>query len=527
MPLARLKLTNISKSYAGVLANNQVNLTILPHEIQALLGENGAGKSTLMKIIYGLVRPDAGEIEWSGQQVNISSPEKARSLGINMVFQHFSLFETLTVTENIALAQPKTEKWDLTRLAKKIRELSQQYGLSVDPQRRVHSLSVGERQRVEIIRCLSVTTKLLILDEPTAVLTPGETEKLFAILRQIASSGCSILISSHKLQEVRSLCSYATVLRNGEVVAQCNPHLETSASLARLMIGADVPVSKGRKNHSVGSVCLRVKDLCLEPEHPFGTPLQHISFELYAGEIVGIAGVAGNGQSELLAALSGQTLSPKAYMMQLGEMPIGHHGVVKRRCMGLAYTPEERLEKGAVPNLNLLENALLTGYTQGLVRRGYVRQARLNAWTQRICEAFNVKQAGLDSPAGTLSGGNLQKFIMGREILQHPLVLIAAHPSWGVDINATASIHEALIELRDAGTAILVISEDLDELFSLCDRIGAIYKGELSPLKPIQSTSRDEIGCQMGGVMRMGGQGDKGTRGQGDKESSFNPKSKI
>ncbi len=501
MPLARLKLTNISKSYSGVLANNQVNLTIQQSEIQALLGENGAGKSTLMKIIYGGVRPDGGKIEWDGQEVNVSSPEKARSLGINMVFQHFSLFESLTVTENIALAQPKTEKWNLARLAKKIRQLSEQYGLSVDPNRLVHSLSVGEKQRVEILRCLSVTTKLLILDEPTAVLTPGETERLFAVLRQIASSGCTILISSHKLQEVRSLCSSATVLRNGEVVAQCNPQLETPASLVRMMIGTDVPARRGRKNHSVGSVCLRVNDLCLEPENPFGTALQHISFEIYAGEIVGIAGVAGNGQSELLAALSGQILSPKAYMIQLGEMPIGHHGVVKRRRLGLAYVPEERLEKGAVPNLSLLENALLTGYTQGLVRRGVVRQTRLKVWTGRICEAFNVKQAGLDSPASSLSGGNLQKFIIGREILQNPSILIAAHPSWGVDVNATASIHEALIELRDAGTALLVISEDLDELFSLCDRIGAIYKGELSPLKPIQSTSRDEIGRLMGGVM--------------------------
>jgi simple sugar transport system ATP-binding protein len=417
-----------------------------------------------MKIIYGLVRPDAGQIEWEGQQINIYSPAQARSLGINLVFQHFSLFETLTVKENIALAQPKTAKWDLARLAQKIRQLSDRYGLSVEPNRPVHSLAVGERQRVEIIRCLSQTTKLLILDEPTAVLTPQETEKLFATLQQLAREGCSILFSSHKLQSVRSLCDSATVLRNGEVVARCNPHLETAASLARMMIGSDVPESKERKARSPGSICSQVKDLCLKPEHPYGTPLQHIQFEVYAGEIVGIAGVAGNGQSELPAALSGQILSSKPEMIQLGEMPIGDCGAAKRRRLGLAYVPEERLEKGAVPNLSLLENALLTGYGQGLVRRGAICQHRLRAWTQRICDLFNVKQAGLDSTAGSLSEGNLQKFIIGREILQNPAVLIAAHPSWGVDVNATASIHVALIEMRDAGAAVVAISEDLDEL---------------------------------------------------------------
>lgn len=392
------------------------------------------------------------------------------------------------------------------RACQKIRTLSDHYGLSVDPDRPIHTLSVGERQRVEIIRCLYQNPRLLILDEPTAVLTPQETEKLFATLRQLAREDCSILFISHKLQEVKALCSSATVLRNGQVVCKCNPQLETLASLARMMIGSDVPESKGRKAGS-GPVCLQVKDLCLQPEHPFGTQLKHIHFEVCVGEIVGIAGVAGNGQGELLAALSGQALSPNPEMIHLGEMPIGHCRAAFRRRLGLGYAPEERLEKGAVPNLSLLENALLTAYGQGLVRRGFIRKTKLKAWTRRICDAFNVKQAGLESNAGSLSGGNLQKFIMGREIQQNPAVLIAAHPTWGVDVNATASIHEALIELRDAGTGVLVISEDLDELFTLCDRIGAISKGELSPLKPIQHTSRDEIGRWMGGIVGEKGEG--------------------
>lgn len=497
---ARLQVRNVSKSYGNCLANNQVNLTIQRGEIHALLGENGAGKSTLMKIIYGLVRPDAGEIFWQGEKVNFNSPAQARMLGVGMVFQHFSLFETLTVTENIALALPKTEKWDLSRVDRRIRILSNEYGLSVNPDRPIHTLAVGERQRVEVIRCLFQSTKLLILDEPTAVLTPQEIEKLFAILRQIAANGCSILFSSHKLKEVQSLCSHATVLRNGAVVQECNPQEETPASLARMMIGSDMLSSKQRQYQPPGPMCLHVQDLCLKPKNPFGTALQNINLQLHIGEIVGIAGVAGNGQSELLSALSGEVICPKAEMIMLGEMAIAHYDVAHRRRLGLAYAPEDRLSKGVVPNLSLQENALLTAYGQGLVRRGMIRYAKLKNWTVRICAAFNVKQAGVNSTAASLSGGNLQKFIMGREINQNPAVLIAAHPTWGVDVNATASIHEALMEIRDNGAAVLVISEDLDELFALCDRLGVIYKGQLSPLKSIQETNRDEIGRLMGGI---------------------------
>ncbi|MDZ8110706.1 MAG: ABC transporter ATP-binding protein [Nostoc sp. DedQUE12a] len=526
----RLEVRNISKSYSGCVANHQINLAIQPGEIRGLLGENGAGKSTLMKILYGLVRPDAGEILWEGRQVNINSPESAISLLIGMVFQHFNLFETLTVTENIALTLPRSEKWDLSRVAKRIITLSAVYELNIDCDRPVHTLSVGEKQRVEILRCLYHRAKLLILDEPTAVLTPQETETLFATLRQIASDGCSILFSSHKLLEVQSLCSQVTVLRQGQVVANCNPKAETPANLVRMMIGADLQgtgemgrwgderkeellsasfascsdghliASTKRKQQPPGPVCLLVKDLHLKPQNPYGTTLHNINMEIHTGEIVGIAGVAGNGQTELLSALSGEIISPQAEMIMLGEMPIGKSSVALRRRLGLGYVPEERLEKSVVPSLSLLENALLTAHGQGLLRRGMIRFGKLKTWTQRICDAYNVNQAGVNSVAASLSGGNLQKFIMGREISQNPAVLIAAHPSWGVDVNATAKIHEALIEMRDTGAAVLVISEDLDELFALCDRIGAIYKGQVSPLKPIAHTNRDEIGNWMGGL---------------------------
>ncbi|MFN6470496.1 MAG: ABC transporter ATP-binding protein [Nostoc sp. SerVER01] len=526
--VSRLEVRNINKSYSGCVANHQINLAIQPGEIHALLGENGAGKSTLMKIIYGLVRPDAGEIFWEGRQVNINSPTEAISLLIGMVFQHFNLFETLTVTENIALTLPRSEKWDLSRVAKRIITLSAVYELNIDCDRPIHTLSVGEKQRVEILRCLYQRAKLLILDEPTAVLTPQETEKLFATLRQIACDGCSILFSSHKLSEVQSLCTHATVLRQGKVVANCNPQTETPANLVRMMIGADVPrtgdwgrgwgdggkeelispsspssyliPSKRRKQQPPGPVCLLVKDLDLKPQDPYGTTLHNINLEIHTGEIVGIAGVAGNGQTELLSALSGEIISPQAEMIMLGEMPIGKSSVAGRRRLGLGYVPEERLEKSVMPSLSLLENALLTAHGQGLLRRGMIRFSKLKTWTQRICDAFNVTQAGVNSVAASLSGGNLQKFIMGREISQNPAVLIAAHPSWGVDVNATVKIHEALIEMRDTGAAVLVISEDLDELFGLCDRIGAIYKGQVSPFKPVAHTNRDEIGSWMGGI---------------------------
>lgn len=498
--IPRLKVTKVSKSYPGCLAIQNVDLCIYPGEIHALLGENGAGKSTLMKIIYGVVHSNAGKIEWEGRTIKIANPTIARNLGISMVFQHFSLFETLTVTENIALTVSQYERWHLKKLAKKIQSLSEQYGLSVNPNKPVYTLSVGERQRVEIIRCLLQSTRLLILDEPTSVLTPQESDKLFAIVRQLAQEGCSVLFSSHKLQEVQALCNQATVLRGGQVVAHCQPKAETPASLARLMIGTEMPPEKRHQERSPGAILLRVNQLTLKPQHRFGTALSQIQFELYSGEIVGIAGVAGNGQAELLAALSGEYLAPKADMIQFIDLAIGRLNPAQRRRFGLAYAPEDRLHKGVVPHLGLAENALLTGYGQGLVRRGIIQQKRLRNWTEAICEQFQVKRSSLHAPAQSLSGGNLQKFIMGREMLQQPKVLITAHPTWGVDVHATVNIHDALISLRDAGTAVLVLSEDLDELLTLCDRIGAISKGMLSEIVPVKSCDIEALGRWMGGM---------------------------
>ena len=495
---SRLALRGITKQYPGCLANDRVDLDIKPGEIHALLGENGAGKSTLMKIIYGLVKPDQGKLYWRGNPLQIADPSHARSLGIGMVFQHFSLFETLSVTENIALALG-TPAREMKTLSQKIAEVSKKYGMTLNPDRLVHTLSIGERQRVEIVRCLVQDIKLLILDEPTSVLTPQEVETLFITLRQLAKEGCSILFISHKLNEVQALCDGATVLRGGKVSGNCNPQQETPASMARMMVGDDTPIATEYIKVEGGAPFLIVSGLNKATHDPFGTHLKNIKLEVRSGEIVGVAGVAGNGQEELLAALSGEEPIKDGSSIHLADTAIGQLPPDQRRRLGVAFVPEERLGRGAVPNMSLRENSLLTGFLQGLVSKGMVQGDKTEAFARQIIERFKVKAGGTHSQAKSLSGGNLQKFIIGREILQNPKLLIAAHPTWGVDIGAAVAIHEALIQLRDQGAAILVVSEDIDELFQISDRICAICHGELSPLKPTADITIEQVGRWMAG----------------------------
>lgn len=499
-PTPRLQLRHISKRYPGCLANDAIDLCIQPGEIHALLGENGAGKSTLMKIIYGVTQADSGDMLWQGQRVNVRNPAQARQLGIGMVFQHFSLFETLSVAQNIALALGATAGTP-QQLAPKIRQVSQRYGMALEPERLVHSLSIGERQRVEIVRCLMQDIRLLILDEPTSVLTPQEADELFITLRRLAAEGCSILFISHKLSEVRALCHSATVLRGGRVAGHCQPATCSDQQLARLMVGeaailkADYPKAQG------GAGFLTVRDLSWHNPDPFGCSLKAINLEVRSGEIVGIAGVAGNGQDELLALLSGEQrlACHDASTITFAGQPVADLRPDARRRLGLAFVPAERLGHGAVPELSLADNALLTAFGQGLVSHGLIQRARVEALAKRIIQHFGVKSSGPHATARSLSGGNLQKFILGREILQQPRLLIAAHPTWGVDVGAAATIHRALIALRDAGAAILVISEDLDELFQISDRLAALCSGRLSAPKPTTETSLIEVGGWMAG----------------------------
>ena len=498
----RLELRAITKRYPGCLANDAINLRIAPGEIHALLGENGAGKSTLMKIIYGVTQADSGELHWQGAPVQMRDPAQARALGIGMVFQHFSLFETLSVAQNITLAlgpaagSPK-------QLAQRIRTVSQRYGMELQPERLVHSLSIGERQRVEIVRCLMQDIRLLILDEPTSVLTPLEVDELFVTLRALAAEGCSILFISHKLGEVRALCHGATVLRGGRVSGECVPRECSDLQLARLMVGDAEGLQASYPKVNGGLTRLRVDDLSWANSDPFGTSLSKLRLEVRCGEIVGIAGVAGNGQDELLALLSGEVrlAADERARISIDGAPVANLYPDARRRLGLAFVPAERLGHGAVPELSLADNALLTAFQHGLLRRGMIRQDKVLELANQIIQRFAVKtpDAQAQAQARSLSGGNLQKFILGREILQAPKLLIAAHPTWGVDVGAAAAIHRALIALRDAGTAILVISEDLDELLQISDRLGALCSGRLSALKATAQTHTTEVGRWMAG----------------------------
>lgn len=493
----RLALTGITKQYPAVLANDDVTLTVAPGEIHAVLGENGAGKSTLMKIIYGAVRPDAGEIRWEGESVEIASPAAARRLGVGMVFQHFSLFETLTVGENIALSLD--EPFDLKALARRIREVSAQYGLDIDPQRHVHSLTVGERQRVEIVRCLLQNPRLLIMDEPTSVLTPQAVRKLFETLRRLAAEGCSILYISHKLDEIQELCDTATVMRGGRVTGHVKPREETHASLAQLMVGHSLP-DYTRRAHTPGDVLLDVNHLTAASDDPFGTSLEDVSFAVHAGEILGIAGVSGNGQAELLAALSGERRGAEANAVTICGKAAGKLSAGARRALGFAFVPEERLGRGAVPAMSLAQNALLTAHRQKMVRSGWISTGAMRDFAKRCIDSFDVRCGGPDALAQSLSGGNLQKFIVGREILQAPKVLVVAQPTWGVDVGAASFIRQQLLDLSASGVAILVISEELEELFDICDRIAVLARGRLSPVRRTGDTNAEEIGRWMAGL---------------------------
>jgi len=492
----RLQLIDISKQYPAVKANDRVNLRVKPGEIHAVLGENGAGKSTLMKMIYGAVRPDEGEIRWNGHAVQVASPAQARQLGISMVYQHFSLFDTLTAAENVWLGLARS--LSLADVTQRITKVAQEYGLDVEPLRPVHTLSVGERQRVEIVRALLTDPKLLILDEPTSVLTPQAVERLFVTLRKLASEGCSILYISHKLDEIRALCHACTVLRGGKVTGEVDPSKESNASLSRLMIGAEPPQLQHHKAR-LGAAVLKVEGLDLSKRDPFGMTLSGIGFEVCAGEIVGIAGVSGNGQQELMAALSGEDVRASPGAIRLFDNPIGNHSPRRRRKAGLHFVPEERLGRGAVPTLSLAQNTLLTR-TETVSASGWIDVDAVHLLASNLISRFNVRAAGAGAAATSLSGGNLQKFLVGREIAAAPKLLIVSQPTWGVDVGAAAQIRGELLKLRDEGCALLVVSEELDELFEICDRLVVMAQGRLSPSVPTAQATVVMIGEWMSGL---------------------------
>lgn len=494
-----LELNGLTKVFPGVRANDDVSFTIAPGEIHALLGENGAGKSTLVKMIYGLMQPDAGTMTLLGQRFAPGDPREARAAGIAMVFQHFSLFDALTVAENIALGMEDPPK--MRDLSRRISEVSQSYRLPLDPGKQVGALSAGERQRVEIIRCLLQNPRLLIMDEPTSVLTPQEVEVLFATLRRLSDEGTSILYISHKLEEIRSLCHSATILRGGRVVSTADPKTTTARALAEAMVGSALTPPE-RPKRDFGAPLLEARNLNTQPEHSFGTGLRGVSFTLHAGEILGIGGVAGNGQEEFLAALSGERRAAPRQIFLEGQ-DIGHEGPRDRRGhgLGLLAAPEERLGHAAVPSMSLADNTLLTAPARmPLAKGGWIDRRATHDLTRRIMDYFDVRATGPEAEAASLSGGNLQKFVIGREVLQAPRVLVVNQPTWGVDAAAATAIRQALINLAASGAGVIVISQDLDELLEMSDTFAALNEGRLSATCPAAGLTIEAIGLMLGGA---------------------------
>ncbi|MDB4139603.1 ABC transporter ATP-binding protein [Candidatus Thioglobus sp.] len=485
----QLEVSNITKSYGDLKANDNVSLRIKDSSIHALLGENGAGKSTLVKIIYGSLSPDSGEMKWANNEYSPKSPFQARKNGIAMVFQHFSLFESLTVEENIILGLDSVGLND--NFSEQIIKYSKQYGLDINPQQVVGDLSVGARQRVEIIRCLMQNPKLLIMDEPTSVLTPQEVSDLFVTLKKLAADGCAILYISHKLEEVREICSEATILRGGKLVQSCIPQEHSQKELAEMMIGKKL-TELARANIAVGESIFSIDNLSRKSDDIYGVNLNK-------GSIVGIAGVAGNGQDELMELLIGEISSPKTTLNFNGQ-DIGTLNSHERRQLSMFFVPEERLGHGAVPDMSLDENMLLSRPdSTEMTSNDVIDWKKVATHSKNVIDTFDVQTPSSRMLAKSLSGGNLQKFMVGRELIQNPELLIVAQPTWGVDAGSANNIHQALIELADKGSAILIISQDLDEILSLCDKIHVLSEGKLSDAVDMKSKGLEKISQLMVG----------------------------
>ena len=492
----QLEINNITKSYGDLKANDDVSLNIKPASIHALLGENGAGKSTLVKIIYGSLMPDRGEMKWLGKPYSPKNPFDAREQGIAMVFQHFSLFESLTVEENIVLGIDGVGLNE--NFTEQIVKYSKQYGLDVNPQQVVGDLSVGARQRVEIIRCLMQNPKLLIMDEPTSVLTPQEVSDLFITLRKLADDGCSILYISHKLEEVREICSEATILRNGKLIENCIPQDHSQQELAEMMIGKKL-IQLARSNINTGEDIFSISNLSQKSDDMFGVDLKNISLSIMKGSIVGIAGVAGNGQDELMELLIGEITSPPGTLSFQGD-DIGNLNSHQRRQLSMFFIPEERLGHGAVPDMSLDENMLLSRPQKSqMTSYGVIDWGNVATLSKKVIGDFDVQTPSSRMLAKALSGGNLQKFMVGRELIQSPELLIVAQPTWGVDAGSANNIHQALIALADQGSAILIISQDLDEILTLCEQIHVLSEGSLSSAVDMKEDGLEKISQLMVG----------------------------
>ncbi|KJR46567.1 Nucleoside ABC transporter, ATP-binding protein [Desulfosporosinus sp. I2] len=497
--IEHLEMCGITKRFPGVLSNNNVNLQIKTGEVLAILGENGAGKTTLMNILYGLYQPDAGKILINGKPVNINSPREAIALGIGMVHQHFMLVPTLTVCENVILGLSKSFLVDLKTATQRIKEITATYGLAINPDAYVWQLSVGEQQRVEIIKALYRGANLLILDEPTAVLTPQESNELIELLRNMSAQGNSIILISHKLHEVMALSDRVTVLRDGEVCADVLTRETSQEALAQLMVGREMAACQRGGTFSPGKTVLEFQDVYAQGDKETEA-LAGVSLTIREGEILGIAGVSGNGQKELAEVIAGlrKVTEGKLYLNGKESTKMSPAWIIQQ---GLGYIPEDRLHVGTIPSFSIWENLILKDHHLAPYAKHLLLQNQvIMSHSSSLVEKYGVKTPNLETPTGKLSGGNIQRVILAREITRSPVALVAAYPTRGLDIGATEYLHSKLLEARSQGIGVLLISEDLEELLSICDNIAVLYEGRVMQVMPVEEANERILGLLMAGI---------------------------
>lgn len=499
-----LEVRGLTKRFPGVLANDHINLSLQKGKVLGLLGENGAGKSTLMNMIYGLYHPDEGEILVNGQAVTINDANDAIALGIGMVHQHFQLVPVLSVTENIMLGNESTQGGffrflDRGAAKRRILEIAEQYGLHVDPDALVQDIPVGVQQRVEIIKALYRDADILILDEPTAVLTPQETEGLFNIIETLLERGVSVIFISHKLKEIKRICDTVTVLRNGKVVGEADPKTATQGELASMMVGREVMLQVDKEPATPGEVVLEIRDLSALDDR--GLPaLREMGLDLRAGEILGVAGVQGNGQTELVEVITGLRQATGGQVAILGQ-DVTHATPRAVTETGTSHVPEDRQKNGMVANFPITDNMVLQNYYVGPYATGMLRQDReVEHYADELVKKFDVRTPSIFANIGTLSGGNQQKAIIARELSRECKLLIVAQPTRGVDVGSIEFIHSQIVAMRDAGTAVLLVSTELDEILSLSDRVAVMYAGQVVDTLPIEEANRERVGLLMAGI---------------------------
>jgi ABC-type uncharacterized transport system ATPase subunit len=506
-----MEMVNIVKRFPGVLANDRVNFDMHSGEVHALLGENGAGKSTLMRILYGLYQQDDGEIRINAKPVRIESPLDAIRIGIGMIHQHFMLVESLTVAENVALGLPSSRGplTDLDRVSERILELARLYGLQVDPSACIWQLAVGQQQRVEIIKALYRGAALLILDEPTAVLTPQEVDELFHTLKQMAADGHALIFISHKLHEVLDISDRVSVLRDGHMIGSRPTYETNKAELARMMVGREVGLQAVRTKTDIGEIRLSLRDLWADSDR--GMPaLRGVNLDVRSGEILGLAGVSGNGQRELAEVITGLRQASRGNVL-LGDQDILGKSPGEVMALGLSYIPEERMRDGMIKEFSVAENLILREHTQKPYSHSSFLDFRaISQRSEELIQKFNVKTPSEETVLKNLSGGNIQKLLLARELSRKPRVLVASQPTRGLDIGATEYVHRQLMDQRTEGIATLLISEDLDEILALSDRVAVIYEGQIMDVVSSDRTTPAELGLLMAGVHAENG-GEEGS----------------